>query len=156
MIKKGYLYKKSRNTPRRHRHWFVLKNDVLSYFDDPSVCLYSPKTNFRTSTFQVGMLIFDMLWTLKWTKEMKNTRDSISTLWIGCIISAQTLVKVPGNGSNNFRKSSSNPEIKETVWRYSRYTILLTLDIHSDFKCPWSWRSSFTWNQRHPKNDRPG
>ena len=40
VIKTGYLDKKSRNTPRRHRHWFVLKNDVLSYFDDPSVLLY--------------------------------------------------------------------------------------------------------------------
>ena len=60
IIKTGYLYKKSRNTPRRHRHWFVLKNDVLSYYDDPAVCLYVTSTNFRTSTFRVGMLIFDM------------------------------------------------------------------------------------------------
>jgi PH domain len=37
VIKTGYLYKKSRHTPRRHRHWFILKNDVLSYYDDPAV-----------------------------------------------------------------------------------------------------------------------
>lgn len=35
-IKSGFLIKKSRTGPRYHRHWFILKNNILSYYDDAS------------------------------------------------------------------------------------------------------------------------
>jgi sterol 3beta-glucosyltransferase len=55
VIKTGYLYKKSRNTLRRHRHWFVLKNDILSYYDDPAVSPLLLSSNCRISTFQAAL-----------------------------------------------------------------------------------------------------
>lgn len=41
VFKSGYFQKKARNTPRFTRYWFVLKNDVLSYYQGSSN-LYFP------------------------------------------------------------------------------------------------------------------
>ncbi|CCG81279.1 Sterol 3-beta-glucosyltransferase [Taphrina deformans PYCC 5710] len=39
-VKSGYLMKKSRTTSRVHRHWFILKNNLLSYYNDASDLFY--------------------------------------------------------------------------------------------------------------------
>ena len=33
VVKSGYLVKRSRTSSRQHRHWFILKNHVLSYYN---------------------------------------------------------------------------------------------------------------------------
>ncbi|ORY84459.1 hypothetical protein BCR37DRAFT_267731 [Protomyces lactucae-debilis] len=40
-VKSGSLVKRSRTSNRQHRHWFILKNDVLSYYEQPDA-LYFP------------------------------------------------------------------------------------------------------------------
>lgn len=44
VLKSGYLAKRSKNTRRYWRYWFVLKNDVLSYYEN-STDLYFPLGN---------------------------------------------------------------------------------------------------------------
>ncbi|KAI9373290.1 hypothetical protein BJX61DRAFT_390729 [Aspergillus egyptiacus] len=41
VIKSGYIHKRGRKNPKYNRYWFVLKEDVFSYYDDPSN-LYFP------------------------------------------------------------------------------------------------------------------
>jgi sterol 3beta-glucosyltransferase len=41
VIKSGYIYKRGRKNPKYNRYWFSLKEDVLSYYADPSN-LYFP------------------------------------------------------------------------------------------------------------------
>jgi len=41
VIKSGSLSKRGKNNPKYHRYWFVLKGDVLSYYENPGD-LYFP------------------------------------------------------------------------------------------------------------------
>lgn len=41
MIKSGHLSKRGKNNPKYRRYWFVLKGDVLSYYENPGD-LYFP------------------------------------------------------------------------------------------------------------------
>jgi len=43
-VKSGYLSKSGRRNPKYNRYWFRLKDDVLSYYSDPSD-LYFPSGN---------------------------------------------------------------------------------------------------------------
>ena len=44
VAKTGYLYKKGKRNPRYSRHWFSLKGDVLTYYNNPKD-LYFPHGN---------------------------------------------------------------------------------------------------------------
>jgi len=44
VVKSGYLSKSGRRNPKYNRYWFRLKDDVLSYYSDPSD-LYFPSGN---------------------------------------------------------------------------------------------------------------
>lgn len=56
-IKSGYLTKKSRTTSRQHRHWFVLKNNILSYYSHASD-LYYPNGNIDLKRAKAA--VFDL------------------------------------------------------------------------------------------------
>lgn len=62
-IKSGFLTKKSRTSSRQHRHWFILKNNVLSYYDNPSN-VYQPNGNINLHRAKAAVI------------DVKNTGDS--------------------------------------------------------------------------------
>lgn len=78
VLKSGTLSKRASRTKRWNKHWFVLKNDVLSWYQSSTVCKVfylvvhyaHSRIDFRTHIFHTVMLIYGTLshvtrWTTK-------------------------------------------------------------------------------------------
>jgi sterol 3beta-glucosyltransferase len=125
VIKSGYLYKKSQTTRRRHRYWFILKNDVLSYYDNPAD-LYFPSGTIdvrhaitaetdQNDEKQKGILVYMQ----NRSYQLRADSQASAVQWVKQL---QKIIFKTRNQGNNVKVNHSRTPVD--------------LDLYSHYQCP--------------------